>query len=378
MKIAILSTQTYPSLGHDSVFIHHLSSAIVQRGHRVVVAGSISGESKLDGVEYISYPPLYSGSTEDRLTSISMLEADYLILYGDHCPCLPLIVKNFSRIKPRVCLILRGASVLKTDTVIRSLFFDRKENIDVVVHSEGEEDYCFCVQNGIDVNIIPMGIDLSRIIQTRKKEEYLSRLGIRNKKVVLYDESFYFGKGHEHFLTVLKGLAASGHECCGIIIARKTGQHVCDVLSNMFPDIAKASKVDVHLLMDPNERETIDAYYASDVYFHASLRDVFPFPILKAMACGLPWVSFCIDGVAHLDGGVVVSGERATDGMVSFNQDLFGNTVSVIDNVLRIEKDREEMICSGKNVVKNRHEIGLIADKYLKMIDLRKENNERD
>lgn len=336
-----------PTIGGVEQVMYELSQRLIKKGHEIHVFCCDSDKHKrlnvkeevLDGVHVHRLPywfrlsmftliwpsllwklPKYkfdvvhshvSGHLYVLISSIVCRLKGWKHVHTTHCPWTDAFRSWILR--PFVFL---------NDLFLNRLSFKFCDKVVAITPWEVEKLRKYGVTNK-QLEVIPNGMDDVHF-KIVKPNNFKKRLGIENKKLVLFFGRFNVTKAPEKFVLMAKEILRERENV--FFLMRGPDEGVRDKIEKMVKNV-KGIKV-MHETRD--KKEIAEMYQASDVYVLPSYREGLPLTLFEAMAAGLPIVATPCNGVPYEIKNVV-------NGFLV----KYGDIAGLKRSVLRILDDKE-------------------------------------
>jgi len=181
------------------------------------------------------------------------------------------------------------------------------------------------------IGLIPNGMDDVHF-KVIKKNNFKKKLGIKDKKLVLFFGRFNATKGPEKFVEMAKEILKERKDV--FFLMRGPDEGVRDKIEKMVKGV-EGIKV---MYETRDKKEIAEMYQASDVYVLSSYREGLPLTLFEAMAAGLPIVATPCNGVPY----------EMKDGVNGFLVN-YGDIEGLKRSVLKVLDDKKLSRKFGRN-----------------------------
>lgn len=312
MKIGIAVNHSYPHIGGSEKVIQEISERLVANYSDDVYVFSYTSKKKFEynGVNYIPIPSDV-GSYFKLLSSLNLY---HLFVYSDYFLMWPYICRNPSHLNMKKSIALVGMNRMLSNKDILSQFIKNKNSFSVITHSSNYQDYEQCKKVGIDVTVIPNGVDVKEFQESTN--DFREKYDIsKNKIIVLCVSNFFPGKGQEYLVDILDDVFDKiGDYFCVIFISSSVNYAGAKKLSDLCKIRLKNKKYDYKFLENISRDDTISAFNCAKLFLFPSQKEVSPIVLLEAQASQTPWISFDVGNTYDLDGGISISCQKNKNG----------------------------------------------------------------
>lgn len=307
----------YPHVGGSELVVQRIAEGLVNKGHNVTVATSISPERNFEILNGVKVKQFYVGGNfaggflgndvsayQDFLTKSNN---DVLFNYAAQqwATDLAFPVVEFTK-KTKVNIIAPcGYSALKnTEQVLhpeyKSYFAEIIPSVlplydAAVYHSKYYKDFEFAQKLGLKNSyIIPNGVD-EKEFENKSKIIFREKYNITTKYYGLCVANFLEGKGHGSLINIFKEI---NRDDFTLVLIGKDGGQINELKT-------KAAGLNIKFLENINREDTVAAYHSADLFLFASEVEASPLVIIEAKASKTPFVSTDVGNVKEWKGGIV-------------------------------------------------------------------------
>jgi glycosyltransferase involved in cell wall biosynthesis len=203
---------------------------------------------------------------------------------------------------------------------MRQKFLQHKNRYKVVLHSKNYVDATFCKDHGIPFSVIPNGIDLDELQQS--KLNFRANYNINTKYMFLCVANFFEGKGHEHLINLVKDLNQQRQDFTVVIISSTIAYTPGNVKREQLKQECDRLGLPVLFLTDIPREHVTSAYHDCDFFVFCSEQEVSPLVILESMSCKKPWIGMNVGNLLDLHGGICHEGSRNSSDKIIFDSDM--------------------------------------------------------
>ena len=156
MKLGICCNFVHPSAGGSEIVCKAIAEQMANEyGISVTTFGyNIEKDFIYNGVDY---KKCLKGEAFLR----QIRELDHLLVYSDSFWGFEDIVRNIDNIASKVSIVLVGAYHMSSSPEVSKLLKDNIDRFNLITHSSVTADHKWCLNNNLDVKVIPNGVYLS-------------------------------------------------------------------------------------------------------------------------------------------------------------------------------------------------------------------------
>lgn len=293
MKLLILTNFSYPSIGGCENVIKNISEKLISdfKYDITVASYNIKKNFNYKGVKYARCPA-------NKVIFLDFLSKfEHVFIYSDVFRNFPFILLNVEKIKPRLSIALVGMNFLLSNGIMLEKFKDKKDYFNVLVHSKFYSDYKWCLDNDIDVSVIPNGVDLREF--TDNKINFREKYNINNKYIYLNVSNFLPGKGQSALVSIAEKLE---QENINYKILSISNPMNLNIEQKLFSNIKKQSiNLNIDFLRNIPRSDVIAAFLQSNAFLFTSLKEVCPLVALESIAANLPFISMDVGNLMEYE-----------------------------------------------------------------------------
>ena len=330
MKIIICCNHSWPHIGGTEKVVKQISTSMSEKyGHDVFVISRSLLKPIKDGK--ISMIPC-ARDPLSFLRQIQALKPDHTFVYSDCFSFWSTIVDNAEKIPGKKSIALVGMNYMLSRRNIFNTFKNKKDQFQIVTHSDNYQDYKGCTDFGLQVTVIPNGINLSEFdkeVSNPLPEKF------KDKKIILCVSNFFPGKGQEQLVEVANRLSRKRDDFVVVFISSTVNFFYAQVLSSKVQGLLKKASFPFLFLKDISRDQVIGYFLSSNIFAFPTQKEVAPVVVLEAMACKIPWVSMPVGNTRLLKGGLLVPySTKDKDGYALYDEQSYTVFADHLFNIL--------------------------------------------
>ncbi|NJL70517.1 MAG: glycosyltransferase family 4 protein [Candidatus Competibacteraceae bacterium] len=299
----------------------------------------------------------------EYLSQLRSLQAGYTLVYSDCFAYWPQMLEAFDSLPGRIGLATVGMNHMIERKHSMSSFLSKKGKIDIICHSDNYQDYMVCQKHGLHAHVIPNGVSLAEFKVS--DWDFRAKYGVTSPKMVLCVSNFFPGKGQEHLVRTLDALAEKRKDFAAVFVATSVNFSFAKMLEDQVRFAVKKSKYETRFLKDIPREDTVQAFFAADVFAFPSQKEVAPLVAIEAQASHLPWVALPVGNMASLSGGRLVPFESKDErGYVKYSNRTYQYFAQAIDDLLNDPLQAMAFAENGYVQVEREFNWDAIADRY--------------
>lgn len=362
-KLSICANHSFPHVGGVETIIKLLAENMNNKYDVFVDVFSRSLQKHINhnGVNYIpikTYSELYKYFISNKY--------NHNFIYSDHFKFLPDILNNYDQIPGTKSIALVGMYRSYSNGKILQHFFNRKDELKLIVHSKYYQDYELCESLGFPVNVIHNGVDFSEFYNN--KMDFREKYNVKEKNIILCVSNFFPGKGQEYLVDVMNIVKNKLEDYIIVFISSTVNFKYAQLLSKKTEQKLKNNGINHLFLVDVPREDTISAYNAAGLFVTASCKEVAPVCVLEAMASKTPWVAFPVGNIPSLSGGIVVPCENKNiEGYLVPNDTVINKYANAIIELYNNNIFYDKCVKEGHSEVEINYNWDNITDQYYKL-----------
>ncbi len=340
MKLGIFCNfGPFEQVGGSEMVIEHISRGLTERyGYEInIYAFNYKKPSVCRGINLC---PCKKG--KDVISQIN--ENDHIFIYSSDFWQLDTILQNIEKIDCGASLSLVGGYHLRSHPDIFDLLKKNIDKFNLITHSSITPDYKWCVDNGLDINVIPNGVDLNEF--KNNTINFREKYKIKEKVIILSIFNYFYGKGFNKLPETYRELEKKLKD----FIIIQISSSIKYPYEKRFLERCKyeCRNMNIRFLRNIPREDVISAFKNSSVYLNLSFKEVAPLVILESQAAGLPWISMDVGDVKDRKGGVIVNNTNEDDkGYKIVDDKIIDDFVFGIECIIR-----GNLIVTGESVKK--------------------------
>ena len=297
------------------------------------------------------------------IDQLSSLNPDHTFIYSDSFSMWPYLVGNPSSVPGKKSIALVGMNHMRSNSNTLESFKKNHKYFQVITHSDDYIDYDTCKKENIPVKIIKNAVDINEF--KNQNINFKESFNIpKNKKVILCVSNFFPGKGQEHLhhiLTKIHNKIPDIHAC---FISTKVNFAPAETFKRRHDMMLRKAKYSNSSLRNISRKETIQAFFESDVFAFPSQIEVAPLVILESMAAELPYVSLNVGNVPSLSGGIVCHSNKKQRGLLQFSTSIYDEFSDALISILTDNNLKKQLGKKGKELILKDYNWSKIKEQY--------------
>ena len=360
MKIGIATNYSYPLQGGCETVTKQIAEGLKEHEF-IIYSTNVKSDFTNNNIKYKNcgknYLEFINKTKEDKI--------EHLLIYSDYFKFWPLILgmSEFLPYKKSICLV--GMNQMIQDKNLFNLFIKKKDQFSVIEHSNLLDCYKICLDNNININIIPNGIDFNEFNKINKNN-FIKKYNLDNNKIVLIVSNFFYGKGQEIMPKVVENIGLKNINY--IFISSSVEFQLADrleskVMSEM-TRICNLTNNKCYFYKNMPRNDLIEAFAAADVFAFPSLKESFGVVPIESNAVGVPFVSFDVGEMPNLNGGIKINCKNDINNYKIPNIKEFSDNIKLL---LESEELNNKLGLDGLYQVQNDYNLQDILKKYNKI-----------
>lgn len=304
---------------------------------------------------------------EEFLDQVQTIDPDYLLTYSDCFGHWPTLLRENEKIRARQSIALVGMNHMSGEPFLRTTFFNKHKQFQIITHSDNYFDYRYCHEKGMPINVIPNGIDLPEFAD--QGFSFRERYKIDTKKIILCVSNFFPGKGQDHLLQILNRVSETHKDFTAVFICTKVSFFVANNLMQRFETLLRRnSGFKWKFLQDIPRSDTIQAFREADLFTFPSQQEVAPLVVLEAMATHTPWVALNVGNVPKLPGGIVIQASKKIRGQYQYDEEIYKQFAQAVSSILSEPNLASKLSDEGYSYIENHLNWSKIKEQYFRVL----------
>ena len=343
MKIVCCVNHSWPHVGGSEKVVQQIAeSAANDFSHDVVVLSrSLEKSLSHNNVQYIPCAP----NDEAFLSQLQKLKPDHTHVYSDCFAHWGSLLHGCEKISGTKSIALVGMNHMRESERTMMVFLRKKDQFKVITHSDIYLDYQKCHSKGVDISVIPNGVDLQEFDQNTLD------FNTKGKKVVLCVSNFFPGKGQEHLVKALDLVSLNRNDFRAVFVYSSTNFMFGQILERQVKRLLDAAKFESDFIKNMPREKVVAAFKHASVFAFPSQKEVAPLVALESQAARTPWVALPVGNIRDLKGGIVIP-HAGLDvrGYARYSNDVYHNMAMAINDLLD-EKEYDNLVLNGRKQV---------------------------
>ena len=369
----------WPRMGGAEEVVREVSERLAARGHEVTVATRAVAERasrEHRGVKIVEFPisgNLASGFHGDITAYLDYLrtaDADVMMNYAlqQWSADLALLVAPELRLRKVMATCgLSGLYMPAFESYFRYLHHYLRHFDRLVFHSASYRDAAYASRHGLtNTTVIPNAVRAEEFA-TQPPPGFRARHGISEDSLLILQVANYTGgKGQDLLIDIVE--RAKVDRVTVLLVGRNLigSQSVADALAKRMASLAAVSGGRKTVICKELDRaETVQAFFAADLFLFPSLIECSPLVLFEAAAAGTPFIATDVGNsreIAEWTGaGVIAPGQMHETGFTFID---VAQTARLVEEMWGNADRRRDMGRRGRDAVLARYTWDKIVDQY--------------
>jgi glycosyltransferase involved in cell wall biosynthesis len=362
MKLAIACNHSFPHIGGSEKIVHQIAEHMTRLFDWDVCVFSRSIIKKIDH-EKVRYIPCQK-TPDGFISQLKKFGPDHTLVYSDCFNYWDDFLKNLEFISGTKSISLVGMNHMAGRRGSFKMFLSKARDgrIMTITHSDNYRDYIKCSTSGIDVNVIPNGVDISEF--DSDEINFRDVYNLDNRNIILCVSNYFPGKGQEHLPRVLLGLKKR-HDWQCIMISSSVNFMPSKILQKHVKRLMKPLGNNVKFIQDIPRSHIVAAFNSASMFVFPSQKEVAPLVLLEAQACRLSWIAMPVGNARLLNGGIILPSPGLNKlGFSSYSPETYRVFTNEIETLLDDPTRRKTLGSNGRNQIECEFNWSIIADQY--------------